>query len=105
MINILIEKLEFDCIIGLLDFERVKEQKVQIWAKFRADEFIDYAKACEFIEDKFKKEKFIKIEDALEFFQREFKAKFSTLEFFYMKILKPQILDSAVVGAEISKNY
>ncbi|QKF64099.1 dihydroneopterin aldolase [Campylobacter corcagiensis] len=105
MINVLIEKLEFECIIGLLDFERTKEQKIQISAKFRADEFIDYAEVCSFIKDKFKQEKFMKIEDALAFFEMEFKARFSTLKFFYMKVLKPQILAPAIVGAEISKNY
>ena len=44
--RILIENLEFECIIGILDFERNSPQLVRICAKFEADEFIDYAKIC-----------------------------------------------------------
>ena len=40
MIKILIEKLEFSAIIGTLDFERKSEQRVRVWAKLAAEEFI-----------------------------------------------------------------
>lgn len=105
MITVLIERFEFSCIIGLLDFERESEQKIVVSAKFRADEYIDYALACKIIENSFKKEKFFKVEDALEYFSDKFKKEFKTLNYFYMKILKPEILDLAVVGAEIQRNY
>lgn len=105
MITVLVENLEFDCVIGLLDFERVNEQKIIVSAKFRAKEFIDYAKICEFIKAEFKEKKFLKLEDSLAYFELKFKEKFRTLEFFYMKILKPQILIGGVVGAEIEKFY
>lgn len=44
-----IENLEFKCIIGILDFERVKKQKVIINLSFDydfgKDNFIDYSKS------------------------------------------------------------
>ncbi|NLK65996.1 MAG: dihydroneopterin aldolase [Campylobacteraceae bacterium] len=105
MITVLVEELEFSAIIGLLDFERVKEQKVRVSAKFRAEEFIDYALVCETIKEDFKKEKFLKVEDALSFFENKFKEKYKSLNCFYMKIIKLEILPDAKVGASIEKSY
>lgn len=105
MITILVENLEFDCIIGLLEFERTRVQKICINAKFRADEFLDYALICEIIETDFKKEKFLKVEDALNFFKSKFKSKFKTLNYFYMKIIKMEIIKNANVGAMIECSY
>lgn len=103
--RILIENLEFECIIGILDFERNSPQPVRICAKFEADEFIDYAKTCTELEKIFKEQKFELIEDALNFCEAKFKKEIHTLKYFYMKILKPKILQNAVVGAEIEKFY
>jgi dihydroneopterin aldolase len=47
LISVFVDSLEFDTIIGLLDFERVEAQRVCIDMEFSADEFIDYAKVCE----------------------------------------------------------
>lgn len=105
MIKVFIEDFTFSCIIGLLDFERVKPQKIVINAKFSSDEFIDYAKACAYIKDEFEKEKFLKVEDALIYFQKEFKHNFPSLKYFYMKISKPNILQNAIVGAEIEQLF
>ena len=103
--RVLIENLEFRTIIGILDFEREKPQLVRICAKFEADEFIDYAKTCTEFEKIFNEQKFELVEDALKFCEAKFKEKFPTLKYFYMKILKPQILQNAVVGVETEKFY
>ncbi|MBR2156675.1 MAG: dihydroneopterin aldolase [Campylobacter sp.] len=103
--RILIENLEFECIIGILDFERNSPQPVRICTKFEADEFIDYAKICAELEKIFKEQKFELIEDALNFCKVKFKEKFPTLKYFYMKILKPKILPNAVVGVELETIY
>ncbi len=44
MIKILIEKLEFGAIIGTLDFERKREQRVWVWAKLGAEDLMFLAK-------------------------------------------------------------
>ena len=105
MIRVLIQNFKFEAIIGILDFERERKQEILINAKFGADEFIDYAKSCEFIKSSFENEKFLLVEDALNFFATKFKERHSTLKYFYMQIFKPQILSSATVGAEIEINF
>ncbi|MSN96165.1 dihydroneopterin aldolase [Campylobacter sp. FMV-PI01] len=105
MITILVEDLEIECIIGLLDFERKIPQKICINAKFRADEFVDYSYVCEVLKDSFENEKFLKVEDGLNFFAKKFKENFKSLGYFYMKIMKPNIILDANVGAEIEMIY
>lgn len=105
MISVFVDSLEFDTIIGLLDFERVEAQRVCIDMEFSADEFIDYANVCEVIQSEFKEQKFYKIEDALEYFSIKFKENYPSLNSFYMKISKTQIIKNATVGAKIIKNY
>lgn len=105
MIGVFVDGLEFDTIIGLLDFERIEAQRIRIDMEFSADEFIDYAKVCEFTQSEFKKRKFYKIEDALEHFSIKFKESYPSLKSFYMKISKTQIIQNAIVGVKIRKNY
>ena len=105
MITVLIENLEFKTIIGMLEFERTKAQKIKIDAKFQAHEFIDYALVCEIIENEFNKNKFVKVEDALNYFCDFFKKKYPTINYFFMKIIKKEILQNADVGAMIEKIF
>ena len=91
MITVLIENLELKTIIGMLEFERTTTQMIKIDAKFQAHEFIDYALACEIIENEFNKNKFVKVEDAL--------------NYFFMKIIKKEILQNADVGAMIEEIF
>lgn len=105
MITVLIENLEFKTIIGMLEFERTKAQKIKIDAKFQAHEFIDYALVCEILENEFNKNKFVKVEDALNYFCDFFKKKYPTINYFFMKIIKKEILQNADVGAMIEKIF
>lgn len=101
MIKILIENLEFETIIGLLDFERITPQKVRIDIKLGGDDFMDYAEICRDLELIFNREKFEKVEDSLKFCAKFFGEKFQNLNYFYMKILKIDIIKNADVGAEV----
>ncbi|MCZ6172626.1 dihydroneopterin aldolase [Campylobacter ureolyticus] len=105
MITVLIENLEFKTIIGMLEFERTKAQKIKINAKFQAHEFIDYALVCEILENEFNKNKFVKVEDALNYFCDFFKKKYPTINYFFMKIIKKEILQNADVGAMIEEIF
>lgn len=105
MITVLIENLEFKTIIGMLEFERTKAQKIKIDAKFQAHEFIDYALVCEILENEFNKNKFVKVEDALNYFCDFFKKKYPTINYFFMKIIKKEILQNADVGAMIEEIF
>lgn len=105
MITVLIENLEFKTIIGMLEFERTKAQKIKLNAKFQAHEFIDYALVCEILENEFNKNKFVKVEDALNYFCDFFKKKYPTINYFFMKIIKKEILQNADVGAMIEEIF
>ena len=105
MISVFVDNLEFDTIIGLLDFERVNSQKICVSMEFEACEFVDYATVCEITQREFNENKFYKVEDALEYFAVKFKAIYPSLTKFYMKISKIEIVPNAIVGAKILKNY
>lgn len=64
-----IEQLTFKCIIGILDFERVKKQKVIINLSFdydfSKDNFIDYSEVANLVKKSMKKNKFKLLEDAV----------------------------------------
>lgn len=64
-----IEALTFDVIIGLLDFERDKPQKVIIDLKasyaYTENEFIDYADMVLLIQNELKEKRYTLLEDAL----------------------------------------
>lgn len=103
--KIIIKDLKISTIIGILEKERENPQEILINATFEADEFIDYALACELICDQFNKNKFMLLEDAILFFQNFFKSKFTTLNSIYFEILKLEILKNAIVGVSDFKKF
>ena len=96
-----IKDLIFKCIIGILDFERVKKQKVVINVsfeyKFKKDVFIDYSEISSLIESQMKKKKFLLIEDAIIFLQSKL-YKMYNITNLYIKISKPKILKNCIVS-------
>jgi len=99
--KIYIEDLTFQCIIGILDFEREQEQDVIINVEIEYDfngAFINYADVAQLLRDSMKKEKFLLIEDALEALSINLKKNFSHIETLYIKITKPSILPTCRVS-------
>lgn len=96
-----IKELSFKCIIGILDFERVKKQKVVVNIsfeyKFKKDIFIDYSEVSSFIESKMKKKKFLLIEDAIIYFDTKL-YKLYKVNNLQIKISKPDILKNCIVS-------
>ncbi|MEN4053954.1 MULTISPECIES: dihydroneopterin aldolase [Sulfurimonas] len=101
--KISIEDLKFQCIIGILDFEREKEQDViinlTIDYKYKND-FINYADVTEFIKTAMKNKKYLLIEDALEDLSQLLKENFSKINTLHLKITKPSILPNCRVSVE-----
>ncbi|MGB3961498.1 MAG: dihydroneopterin aldolase [Sulfurimonas sp.] len=96
-----IEDLEFPCIIGILDFEREKEQDIIINLTIDyeyKDEFINYADVVLFIKIHTKKSKFLLLEDALSSLSTKLKEKFPLTNTLSLKITKPSILPDAKVS-------
>ena len=97
-----IENLNFKCIIGILDFERVTKQKVVINIFFEYDfedksNFIDYSKVASKVEKIMKKEKFQLLEDAITYIQTYLNNK-HPIKNLQIKISKPDILKNCVVS-------
>ncbi|RBQ28879.1 dihydroneopterin aldolase [Aliarcobacter vitoriensis] len=96
-----IENLTFKCIIGILNFERVKKQKVILNISFEYDfvdnSFIDYSEVSILVKKTMKKEKFELLEDAIKTIE---KLLYDTYDIknLKLKISKPNILKDCVVS-------
>ncbi len=96
-----IEDLKFQCIIGILDFERVQTQDVIINIEIEyhyVKEFINYADVTNLIKENMLNSKFLLIEDALESLKLKLKEKFPLINLLNLKITKPSILPDCKVS-------
>ena len=101
----IIKDYEFSTIIGLLDFERERPQKVRVSVEFQSGEFIDYIEVINFIEEIYAREKFGTVESSLEICAKKLKEKFNSLSSLKMEILKTEIVKNATVGARAEFKY
>lgn len=104
--KIFIKKLEFNAIMGILDFEREYVQKIQVDCELDYEgEFIDYSSIRDLIKKNIIENKFNLIEDALVFLTEEIKKSFSSAKKIKLAIYKPDIFNDCVVGAQIIKEF
>ena len=96
-----ISDLTFKCIIGILDFERIKKQRVIINISFEydfsKDLFIDYSEISNLIKSVMKKEKFLLLEDAILHLENLLNNSYQ-ISNLYIKISKPNILKNCIVS-------
>ncbi|MFK5938324.1 MAG: dihydroneopterin aldolase [Sulfurimonas sp.] len=106
--TIYIEDLKFQCIVGILDFERLTEQDVIINIKieytFEAT-FINYALVVDLVKSSMIKNKFLLLEDALSQLSDSLKKEFLTINSLYIKITKPAILPDCRVSVSNFYNF
>ncbi len=96
-----VEDLKFQCIIGILDFEREKEQDIIISLEIEyefGDVFINYADVAAEVQNRMKQEKFLLIEDALKQLSQKLKENFPQISTLSLKITKPSILPNCRVS-------
>jgi 7,8-dihydroneopterin aldolase/epimerase/oxygenase len=95
-----INNLTFKCIIGILDFERIKKQKVIINTSFEYDFindiFIDYAEVSSLLKSTMKEQKFLLLEDAILYIENLLLNKYQ-IRNLQIKISKPDILKNCIV--------
>ena len=96
-----ISDLTVKCIIGILDFERIKKQRVIINISFEydfsKDLFIDYSEISNLIKSVMKKEKFLLLEDAILHLENLLNNSYQ-ISNLYIKISKPNILKNCIVS-------
>jgi dihydroneopterin aldolase len=108
-ITLIIDKFEFEAVIGLLESERHTPQKVEICAKvavkYKKKSMVDYVKIYDTIKDVVQKGKFFTVEQALLNVSKEIGRLNPQIRWIKLKILKPSILKNAVVGGYIKKKF
>ena len=97
-----IENLTFNVIIGLLDFEREKPQKVIIDLEatypYSDKNFIDYADIVLLIQNTLKEKRYKLLEEALLGIKSILCTTYPQIQTLNIKILKPNILPECSVG-------
>jgi len=101
-----IQDLKFQCIIGILDFERETQQDVVV--NFECDytfedTYINYAEIVELIKKTMIFSKFKLIEDAILSLKSEILKDFPRINSYTLKISKPSILADCIVS--VSDKY
>ena len=100
--NIHIENLTVDAIIGILDFEREKPQRIivnlELNYEFKESNFINYALVSELISMKLKTEKYMLLEEALLDIKKHIVTSYPQIKKLALKISKPDILPNCIAG-------
>ena len=109
MMTIHIEDLTFNVIIGLLDFERDKPQRVIINLEanynYDNDKFIDYADIVLLIQNKLHEERYKLLENALLGLKEVIYTTYSQIDTLSIKLSKPDILSDCVVSLSKTWNF
>lgn len=95
MMTVEIRDLTFECIIGILDFERTTPQRVVVDATMEyaySGDFLDYAAVAAEIRKTMQERRFQLIEEALAALNGVLKAQFSMIKSLSLTISKPDIL-------------
>ena len=103
-----IEDLKFQCIIGILDFERIHVQDVIVNLTLDylyTDSFINYAEVASLIKSFMLQKKFLLIEDALNELSQKLRKEFQDINTLHLKITKPSILPDCKVSVSNSFKF
>jgi len=102
-----IEELTFECIIGILDFERLKPQKViidlTIDYNYSDDFFINYAEVITLLKEDMIENRYELLETALNELEKKLLLNYPQIKSFNLKITKPDILKNVKVA--LSKTF
>jgi dihydroneopterin aldolase len=97
-----IDTLEFDVIIGLLDFERETPQRVIVDVEasynYSNEEFINYADMALLIQDELKEKRYELLEEALLGLKNILSSTYPQIKTLQIKIAKPDILSNCSVA-------
>ena len=97
-----IEALTFDVIIGLLDFERERPQRIIVDIEaayiYTSNNFVNYADMVSDIKEDLKKKKYTLLEDALLGIKHQLHTKYPQIHTLQVKISKPDILEECIVA-------
>jgi len=103
--TIRIERLEFDAIIGVLDFERERTQRVRLditaTYDYQPPDYLDYAQMVSVAREHIITRKYELLEEALEGLRETLIQTFPAIETLHITIAKPDILPDCVVSLSL----
>ncbi len=105
-----IHNLVFETILGILEFERLKPQKISVdldlfYTELPNKAFLDYIKIQELIQKMMQEKQYLLIEDALKDLGHALKTRYSAISELYLKISKLEISPNSQVGASVKIYY
>lgn len=105
-----IHNLVFETILGILEFERLKPQKISVnvdlfYTELPNKAYLDYMEIQEIIQNTMREKQYLLIEDALKDLSQILKTRYSGISELYLKISKLEISPNSQVGASVKICY
>ncbi|MGN8468133.1 FolB domain-containing protein [Helicobacter pylori] len=105
-----IHHLVFETILGILEFERLKPQKISVnldlfYTELSNKAYLDYMEIQEIIQNTMREKQYLLIEDALKDLSHVLKTRYSEISELYLKISKLEISPNSQVGASVKIYY
>ncbi|UOS65059.1 FolB domain-containing protein [Helicobacter pylori] len=105
-----IHNFAFETILGILEFERLKPQKISVnldlfYTQLPNKAYLDYIKIQELIQKMMQENQYLLIEDALKDLSHALKTRYSEISELHLKISKLEISPNSQVGASVKICY
>ncbi|RKV03976.1 dihydroneopterin aldolase [Helicobacter pylori] len=100
----------FETILGILEFERLKPQKISVdldlfYTQLPNKAYLDYMEIQEIIQNTMQEKQYLLIEDALKDLSHVLKTRYKEITELYLKISKLEISPNSQVGASVKIYY
>ncbi|OOQ39566.1 FolB domain-containing protein [Helicobacter pylori] len=100
----------FETILGILEFERLKPQKISVnvdlfYTELPNKAYLDYMEIQEIIQNTMREKQYLLIEDALKDLSQILKTRYKEITELYLKISKLEISPNSQVGASVKICY
>ncbi len=108
--GVYIHNFVFETILGILEFERLKPQKISVnldlfYTQLPNKAYLDYMEIQELIQKMMQENQYLLIEDALKDLSHALKTRYSEISELYLKISKLEISPNSQVGASVKIRY
>ncbi|MCQ2712953.1 FolB domain-containing protein [Helicobacter pylori] len=105
-----IHNLVFETILGILEFERLKPQKISVnvdlfYTQLPNKAYLDYMEIQEIIQNTMREKQYFLIEDALKDLSHVLKTRYKEISELFLKISKLEISPNSQVGASVKICY
>ncbi|NHA44474.1 FolB domain-containing protein [Helicobacter pylori] len=105
-----VHNLVFETILGILEFERLKPQKISVnvdlfYTQLPNKAYLDYMEIQEIIQNTMREKQYLLIEDALKDLSQILKTRYKEISELFLKISKLEISPNSQVGASVKIYY